>query len=139
VTPLAFQELARLEEEREQTTRAENVLRAGLVRYPQSVRMRVQLAAVMDREGKMRQAREVIEDIPALQLGAAEEASRFRYNNTTADSVAASRSFFEQNAGARMRMLADALARTAAAPAATAAVPQAQAPGQPAAPPEPRR
>jgi tetratricopeptide (TPR) repeat protein len=131
VTPVAFQELARLEERRDLLMRAEGVLRAGLVRYPQSARMRVQLAALLDREGKIRQGRQVIEEIPTLQVGSAEETSRFRYNNTTADSVAASRSFFEQNASARMRVLADALARTAAAPAETAAAPQAQPSGHP--------
>jgi tetratricopeptide (TPR) repeat protein len=130
-TPVAFQELARLEERHERMSRAEGVLRAGLARYPQSVRMRVQLAALLDREGKIRQGRQVIEEIPTLQVGSAEEASRFRYNNTTADSVAASRNFFEQNASSRMRVLADALARTAAAPAETAAVPQAQPSGHP--------
>jgi tetratricopeptide (TPR) repeat protein len=129
VTPVAFQELARLDEGRDLLSRAEGVLRAGLLRYPLSVRMRVQLAAVLDREGKIRQGRQVIEEIPTLQVGSPEEASRFRYNNTTAESVAASRSFFEQNAGSRMRVLADALARTAAAPAESAAAPQAQPPG----------
>jgi tetratricopeptide (TPR) repeat protein len=128
VTPVAFQELARLEEARN-LPRAESLLRAALVRYPQSVRMRVQLAELLDRQGKIRQGRQVIEEIPTLQVGSPEEASRFRYNNTIAESVAASRSFFEQNAASRMRVLADALARTAAAPAESAAAPQTQPPG----------
>jgi tetratricopeptide (TPR) repeat protein len=128
VTPVACQELARLEERREAFTRAEAVLRAGMVRFPRTVRMRLQLAALLDREGKIREGRQVIEEIPTLEVGTVEEGARFRYNNTTAESVAVSRSFFEENAASRMRVLAEALARVAAAPAETAAVPAAQAP-----------
>ncbi|MBV8203141.1 MAG: hypothetical protein JOZ15_21205 [Acidobacteria bacterium] len=128
VKPLAFEELARLEEGRQAYAHAEAVLRAGMERYPETVRMRVQLAALLDREGKIREGREIVEEIPTLQMGMVEEGARFRYNNTTAESVAASRSFFEQNASSRMRVLAEALARTAAAPAETAAVPPAQPP-----------
>ena len=129
VTPVAFQELARLDEKREAFSRAEKVLRAGLERFPESIRLRVQLAALLDREGKIREGRQVVEEIPELQVGTKEEAARFRYNSTTAESVAASRSFFEENASSRMRVLAEALAGTAAAPTATAAAPPAQPPG----------
>jgi tetratricopeptide (TPR) repeat protein len=122
VTPLAFQELARLEERREALGKAEEVLRAGAARYPQSVRMRVQLAAVLDRRGKIREARSVIEEIPTLQPGPEEEA-RFRYNSSGGDSVAASLTFFEENASARMRVLAEALATTSAPPAEAATRP----------------
>ena len=128
VTPVAFQELARLEERREAFGRAEAVLRAGMVRFPRTVRMRLQLAALLDRQGKIRDGRQVIEEIPTLEVGTVEEGARFRYNNTTAESVAVSRSFFEENAASRMRVLAEVLARVAAAPAETAAAPAAQAP-----------
>jgi tetratricopeptide (TPR) repeat protein len=123
VKPLAFQELARLEEGRQAFARAEAVLRAGMERYPETVRMRVQLAALLDRQGKIREGRQVAEEIPTLNVGSVEEGARFRYNNTTAESVAPSRSFFEENATSRMRVLAEALARTAEAPPETAAVP----------------
>jgi tetratricopeptide (TPR) repeat protein len=128
VTPVACQELARLEERRDAFARAEAVLRAGIVRFPRTVRMRLQLAALLDREGKIREGRQVIEEIPALEVGTVEEGARFRYNNTTAESVAVSRSFFEENASSRMRVLAEALARTAATPPETAAAPAAQPP-----------
>jgi tetratricopeptide (TPR) repeat protein len=128
VTPVAFQELARLEERREAFKLAEEVLRAGMVRFPRTVRMRLQLAALLDRQGKIRDGRQVVEEIPALEVGTVEEGARFRYNNTTAESVAVSRSFFEENAASRMRVLAEVLARVAAAPAETAAAPAAQAP-----------
>ncbi|HEY6320924.1 MAG TPA: tetratricopeptide repeat protein [Thermoanaerobaculia bacterium] len=128
VTPVAFQELARLEERREAFTRAEAVLRAGMVRFPRTVRMRLQLAALLDRQGKIREGRQVIEEIPTLEVGTVEEGARFRYNNTTAESVAVSRSFFEENAASRMRVLAEVLAHVTAAPAETAAASAAQAP-----------
>src|ERR1700724_3389848 len=82
VTPVAFQELARLEERREAFTRAEAVLRAGMVRFPRTVRMRLQLAALLDRQGKIREGRQVIEEIPTLGVGAVEEGARVRSNNT---------------------------------------------------------
>jgi tetratricopeptide (TPR) repeat protein len=128
VKPVAFQELARLEERREAFARADGVLRAGLERFPESIRLRVQLAALLDRQGKIREGRQVVEEIPSLEVGTVEEAARFRYNNTTAESVAASRSFFEENASSRMRVLAEALAKTAAAPAEAAAAPPVQPP-----------
>ena len=78
-----------------------------------------QLAAVLDRQGKIREARQLVEKVPALHPGREEEA-RFRYNSTGGNGVAVSRSFFEENASSRMRVLADALARSAAAPAEAA-------------------
>jgi tetratricopeptide (TPR) repeat protein len=128
VKPLAFEELAQLEERREALARAEAVLHAGMERYPETIRMRVQLAALLDRQGKIREGRQVVEEIPTLQVGRKEEGARFRYNNTTADSVATSRSFFEENASSRMRVLAEALAKTASAPAAAASVAPAEPP-----------
>jgi len=128
VTPVAFQELARLDEQREAFGRAEAVLRAGMARFPRTVRMRLQLAALLDREGKIREGRKVIEEIPTLEVGTVEEGARFRYNNTTADSVAVSRNFFEENASSRMRVLAEVLARSAAAPPETAAAPAVRPP-----------
>ncbi len=128
VEPVAYQELARLEERQSAFARAEEVLRAGLERFPDSIRLRVQLAALLDREGKIAEGREVVEEIPDLEVGTAEEAARFRYNSTSADSVAASRRFFEENASSRMRVLAEALQKTMSAPAEAAAVPPGQAP-----------
>jgi tetratricopeptide (TPR) repeat protein len=123
VVPLAFHELARLEERRDALSRAEGVLRAGLVRFPEGVRLRVHLAALLDREGKIREARHVIQEVPALQVGTVQESARFRYNNTSGESVVASRSFFEENASSRMRVLAEALARGSAPPAEAAVKP----------------
>jgi tetratricopeptide (TPR) repeat protein len=129
VTPLAYQELARLDEKREALAPAVEVLRAGVTRFPESVRLRIQLASVLDRQGKVREARRVIEEVSGLH-GDGHEGARFRYNQTGTDSIAVSRSFFEENAASRMRVLADALARTAAAGAETAAAPPAAPPAE---------
>jgi tetratricopeptide (TPR) repeat protein len=129
VLPLAYQELARLDEKGEALTKAVDVLRAGVTRYPESVRLRIQLASVLDRQGKVREARRVIEEVSGLH-GDGNEGARFRYNQTGTDSVAVSRSFFEENAASRMRVLADALERTAGARPETAAAPPATPPAE---------
>ena len=129
VTPLAYQELARLDEKKEALTKAAEVLRAGVTRFPESVRLRIQLASVLDRQGKIREARHVIEEVSSLH-GDAHEGARFRYNQTGTDLIAVSRSFFEENAASRMRVLADALARTASPGAETAAAPLAAPPAE---------
>jgi tetratricopeptide (TPR) repeat protein len=123
VTPLAFQELARLDERLDALAKAAQVLRAGLLRFPQSVRLHVQLAALLDRQGKAREAREVIAAVAELDVDAEEahDDARFRYNATNTDAVAVSRTFFEENASSRMPLLATvlaaALARTSTPPA----------------------
>jgi tetratricopeptide (TPR) repeat protein len=128
LTPLAFQEEARLLERRQSYGKATDVLRAGLERFPQSVRMRVQLAAALDRQGKSQEARHVLSDVAQIKPDP-QDGSRFRYNMTSTDAVAVSRAFFAENASSRMRVLADALAHTAAAGPAEAAVkPQAVQP-----------
>ncbi len=110
VLPLAFEELARLHETRAPAA-SEKVLRQGLERYPRSVRMRVQLAAALDHQGKVKEGRQVIDEIATLNLSAPEssEGARFRYNTSGADTVAASRTFFEENVASRMRVLEQAL------------------------------
>jgi tetratricopeptide (TPR) repeat protein len=111
VVALAFEEMAQLDARREAPAAAEKVLRAGLARFPQSVRMRVQLAAALDRQGKIREGRQVIEEIPAMKPNAVQEGARFRYNTSSSDTVAVSRGFFEDNAASRMHSLAEALDR----------------------------
>ena len=113
VAALAFEELAQLDARRDAPAAAEKVLRAGLVRFPQSVRMRVQLAAALDRQGKIREGRQVVEEIPAMKPNPVQEGARFRYNTSSSDTVAVSRGFFDDNAASRMRSLAEALDRDA--------------------------
>src|SRR5436305_5988536 len=107
-TPLAFQELARLDSDAGKTAEAEKVLRQALKRYPNDLRLHVQLAAVLDRRGAPGEATELVEK--ALTLPAGEEASaRFLYNTVRPDAFAAARSFLAENSRSRLPVLAQAL------------------------------
>ena len=106
--PLAFQELARLDADEGKTAEAEKVLRQALKRYPNDLRLHVQLAAVLDRRGAPGEATELVEK--ALTLPAGEEASaRFLYNTVRPDAFAAARSFLAENSRSRLPVLAQAL------------------------------
>jgi Flp pilus assembly protein TadD len=108
VTPLAYQELARLHSDREQTAEAEKVLRRALERFPDDARLTIQLAAVLDRRGEAREATALIEKI--LTASTRESvSSRYLYNTVRPDAFAESRSFLDENARARLPVLAQAL------------------------------
>jgi tetratricopeptide (TPR) repeat protein len=107
-TPLAFQELARLDSDQGKTAEAEKVLRQALKRYPNDLRLHVQLAAVLDRRGAPGEATALVEK--ALSLPAGEEASaRFLYNTVRPDAFAAARTFLDENSRSRLPVLAQAL------------------------------
>ncbi len=107
-TPLAFQELARLDSDEGKTAEAEKVLRQALKRYPNDLRLHVQLAAVLDRRGAPGEATALVEK--ALTLPAGEEASaRFLYNTVRPDAFAAARTFLAENSRSRLPVLAQAL------------------------------
>lgn len=106
--PLAFQELARLYSDEGKTAEAEKVLRQALKRYPNDLRLHVQLAAVLDRRGAPGEATALVEK--ALTLPAGEEASaRFLYNTVRPDAFAAARTFLAENSRSRLPVLAQAL------------------------------
>ncbi|HSS75395.1 MAG TPA: tetratricopeptide repeat protein, partial [Thermoanaerobaculia bacterium] len=107
-TPLAFQELARLDSDEGKTAEAEKVLRQALKRYPNDLRLHVQLAAVLDRRGAPGEATALVEK--ALTLPAGEESSaRFLYNTVRPDAFAAARTFLAENSRSRLPVLAQAL------------------------------
>jgi tetratricopeptide (TPR) repeat protein len=107
-TPLAFQELARLDSDGGKRPEAEKVLRQALKRYPNDLRLHVQLAAVLDRRGAPGEATALVEK--ALTLPAGEEASaRFLYNTVRPDAFAAARTFLAENSRSRLPVLAQAL------------------------------
>jgi len=108
VTPLAFQELARLDSDEGKTAEAEKLLRQALKRYPNDLRLHIQLAAVLDRRGAPGEATVLVEK--ALTLPAGEEASaRFLYNTVRPDAFAAARTFLDENSRSRLPVLAQAL------------------------------
>jgi tetratricopeptide (TPR) repeat protein len=108
VTPLAYQELARLHSDREQMAEAEKVLRRALERSPEDARLTIQLAAVLDRRGEAREATALIEKI--LTASTRESvSSRYLYNTVRPDAFAESRTFLDENARSRLPVLAQAL------------------------------
>ena len=106
--PLAYQELARIDSDAGKTAEAEKVLRQALTRYPNDLRLHIQLAAVLDRRGAPGEATALVEKALTLPLG--EEASaRLLYNTVRPDSFAAARTFLEENSRSRLPVLAQAL------------------------------
>jgi tetratricopeptide (TPR) repeat protein len=108
VTSLAYQELAQLDSEAEKPADAEAVLRQALKRFPNDLRLHIQLASVLDRLGHPGEASTLVEN--ALSLTAGQEApARFLYNTVRPDAFAAARKFLDENSRSRLPVLAQAL------------------------------
>jgi tetratricopeptide (TPR) repeat protein len=108
VTPLAYEELGRLHSDEERPAEAEKVLRQGLERFPAEVRLHVQLAAVLDRLGKAREATALVEKVLAAPPRA-EASARFLYNTVRPELFEPSRKFLAENSQSRLPVLAQAL------------------------------
>ncbi len=115
VTPLAYQELARLASDRGKGSEAEKVLRQALERFPDDLRLRIQLAAMLDRRGAPGEATAMIEKALEASSGTGAKptgevaSSRYLYNAVRADEFAQTRSYLDENAKSRLQMLAQAL------------------------------
>jgi tetratricopeptide (TPR) repeat protein len=120
VTPLACQELARLHSEAGRSSDAEKVLRKARERYPEDVRLAIQLAAVLDRRGEPGEATDLVEKVLASPSSTAEASSaRFLYNAVRPEAFAEARSFLAENSRSRLPVLAQALSAPAAAASGT--------------------
>ncbi len=108
VTPLAYQELAQLDFQEEKVAEAEQVLRQALQRYPDDLRLTIQLASVLDRRGHPGEASTLVENALSRKAGPEAEA-RFLYNTVRPDSFAAARTFLDENSRSRLPVLAQAL------------------------------
>lgn len=108
VTPLVYQELARLHAEADRWAEAEKVLRAGLGRYPDHVRLHVELASVLDHRGSFGEARTLLEKIVSLPSGSGDN-ERLLYNSVRPEAFAEARSILEDNSRSRLPVLAQAL------------------------------
>jgi tetratricopeptide (TPR) repeat protein len=117
VTPLAFEELARLHADKEKFEDAESVLRQGMERFPADTRLPVQLASVLDRRGKPGEATDLVEKILAAPPRN-EVSARFLYNTVRPELFEPSRRFLAENSQSRLPVLAQALT----APSPTASV-----------------
>jgi len=112
VTPLAYQELARLDVEqgkKGKSPEAEKLLREAIERFPDDLRPRIQLAALLDRRGAPGEATALIEKALAAPSAHEASASRYLYNAVRADEFASTRSFLEENSKSRLQVLAQAL------------------------------
>ena len=111
VAPLVYQELAKVHSEANNHAEAEKVLRAGLGRFPDHVRLHVQLASVLDRRGSFGEARTLMEKIVALPAGSGGigDNERLLYNSVRAETFSEARSILEDNSRSRLPVLAQAL------------------------------
>jgi Tfp pilus assembly protein PilF len=109
VTPLAYQELARLAGDRGKTSESEKVLRQAIERFPDDLRLRIQLAAVLDRRGAPGEATALIEKAMASPKTGEAAASRYLYNAVRADEFAQTRTYLDESAKSRLQTLAQAL------------------------------
>lgn len=119
VTPLAYQELARLAGDRGKSSEEEKVLRQAIERFPDDLRLRIQLAAVLDRRGAPGEATALVEKAleassdtgakTGAKTGGEVSNARYLYNAVRADEFASTRAYLDENAKSRLQMLAQAL------------------------------
>lgn len=108
VGPLVFQELARLHAESEGWADAEKVLRSGLGRYPDHVRLHLELSSVLDRRGSFGEAKTLMQKIVSLPAGSG-DAERLLYNSVRPETFLEARTILEDNTRSRLSVLAQAL------------------------------
>lgn len=108
VAPLVYQELARLYAETQDWASAEKVLRAGLGRYPDHVRLHIELSSVLDRRGSFGEAKTLLQKVVELPAGSG-DAERLLYNSVRPETFAEARSILEDNSRSRLSVLAQAL------------------------------
>jgi len=109
VTPLAYQELARLDSDQDKADEAEKVLRRALERFPDDARLTIQLAAVLDRKGAGREATALVEKILSSPSSREASSSRYLYNAVRPEAFAEARTFLAENSRSRLAVLAQAL------------------------------
>jgi tetratricopeptide (TPR) repeat protein len=112
VIPLAYQELARLDVEegkKGKSPEAEKLLREAIDRFPDDLRLRIQLAAVLDRRGAPGEANALLDKLLSAPLSREAGSSRYLYNAVRADEFASTRAFLDENSKSRLQVLAQAL------------------------------
>jgi tetratricopeptide (TPR) repeat protein len=112
VIPLAYQELARLDIEagkQGKSPEAEKVLREAIERFPDDLRLRIQLAAVLDRRGAPGEASALLDKLLSAPLSREAGSSRYLYNAPRADEFTSTRTFLDENSKSRLQVLAQAL------------------------------
>ncbi len=97
---LAHQEQARLLIDDGQRSRAAEILRQGLGRWPNHPTLQIQLAWVLDAQGESKTSLELLEDLDSLATHAAAE--RSRYNRWPGDRLADGRRALAETARLRL-------------------------------------
>jgi len=113
VAPLVYQELARLYAETEDWADAEKVLRNGLGRYPDHVRLHLELSSVLDRRGSFGEAKTLLQKVVTLPAGSGDP-ERLLYNSVRPETFLEARTILEDNTRSRLSVLAQALGTPAA-------------------------
>jgi tetratricopeptide (TPR) repeat protein len=112
VGPLVYQELARLYAEDESWADAEKVLRNGLGRYPDHVRLHLELSSVLDRRGSFGEAKTLMQKVVSLPAGSgglSGDSERLLYNSVRPETFLEARTILEDNMRSRLPVLAQAL------------------------------
>ncbi|HEY4589234.1 MAG TPA: tetratricopeptide repeat protein, partial [Thermoanaerobaculia bacterium] len=108
-----YQELARLASDKGKGSEAEKVLRRAVERFPEDLRLRIQLAAVLDHRGAAGEATAMIEKALESSGSGAKTgevaSSRYLYNAVRVDEFASTRTFLDESAKSRFQTLAQAL------------------------------
>lgn len=108
VAPLVFQELSRLYAEDNDWASAEKVLRSGLGRFPDHVRLHIELASVLDRRGSFGESKTLLQKVVSLPPGSG-DAERLLYNSVRPETFSEARAILEDNSQSRLSVLAQAL------------------------------
>ena len=101
---VAAQELARMYEAKKQTTEATEVLETAIERHPQIQRLRIQLASLLDRNGKTTAARQVLAELD-VEAGRNEGSPRLRYSHLPSAALYGARRHLAQEAEHRRAIL----------------------------------
>ncbi|HWM90830.1 MAG TPA: tetratricopeptide repeat protein [Thermoanaerobaculia bacterium] len=112
VAPLVYQELARLYGGSGDWASAEKVLRTGLGRYPDHVRLHIELALVLDHRGSFGEAKTLLQKVLAMPPGSgglSADNERLLYNSVRPETFSEARSILEDNSRSRLSVLAQAL------------------------------
>ncbi|MGB3562324.1 MAG: tetratricopeptide repeat protein [Thermoanaerobaculia bacterium] len=110
VRSVAFQELARLHLEEEQTETAEQVIRQGLAELPGDQQLAIQLAAILDARRRPKEALKALEE---FETGDWNHVSpRQIYDAWPTEGLAAARDTMRQMMFERLPLIADGLAAT---------------------------
>lgn len=108
-TPLAYEELARLYTDKGKSSEAEKLLRKAVERFPDDLRLRIQLAAALDRRGAPGEATALIEKALVSLPSQEAAASRYLYNAARPEEFDGTRKFLDENSRSRFQVLSQAL------------------------------